>query len=121
MSNIYPKVTIYCTRKISRTKRGSHKQIQFRSFKHYMVNLFEQELSKSNFPNYRNYNEINEAYNAFIQKIMSVIDKVAPKKERWVKQNSQEWFDEKIADEIKNRDKLFTKFKKSKLHIDKDI
>ena len=26
-----------------------------------------------------------------------------------------------IADEIKNRDKLFKKFKKSKLHIDKDI
>ena len=52
---------------------------------------------------------------------MSVNDKVAPIKERWVKQNSQEWFDGEIADEIKNRDKLFKKFKKSKLHIDKDI
>ena len=52
---------------------------------------------------------------------MSVIAKVAPIKERRVKQNSQEWFDGEIADEIKNRDKLFKKFKKSKLHIDKDI
>ena len=69
---------IYCTRKISRIKRGSHKQMQFRSFKHYTVNLFEQELSKLNFPNYQNYNEINEAYNDFIQKFMSVIDRVAP-------------------------------------------
>ena len=112
---------IYCTRKISRIKRGSHKQIQFHSFKHYTVNLFEQELLKLNFPNYQNYNEINEAYNDFIQKITSVIDKVAPIKERRVKQNSQEWFDGEIADEIKNRDKLFKKFKKSKLHIDKDI
>ena len=34
---------IYCTRKISRIKRGSHKQIQFRSFKHYTVDLFEQD------------------------------------------------------------------------------
>ena len=83
-----------------------------------MVNLFEQELSKLNFPNYQNYNEINEAYNDFIQKIMSLIDKVAPIK---VKKNSQEWFDGEIANEIKNRDKLFKKFKKSKLHIDKDI
>ena len=33
---------IYCIRKISRIKRGSHKQTQFRSFKHYKVNLFEQ-------------------------------------------------------------------------------
>ena len=81
---------IYCTRKISRIKRGSHKQIQFRSFRYYKVDLFEQELSKLNFPSYQNYNEINEAYNDFIQKIMSVIDRVAPIKERRVKQNSQE-------------------------------
>ena len=51
---------------------------------------------------------------------MSVIDKVVPIKERRVKQNSQEWFDGDIADEIKNRDKLSKKFKKSKLLIDKD-
>ena len=47
----------------------------------YTVDLFEQELSKLNFPNYQNYNEINEAYNDFIQKITSVIGKVAPIKE----------------------------------------
>ena len=52
---------------------------------------------------------------------MSFIDKVAPMKERRVKQNSQEWFDGEIANEIKNRDRLFKKSKKSKLHIDKDI
>ena len=43
---------------------------------------------------------------------MSGIDKVAPIKERRVKQNSQEWSDGEIAKEIKNRDKLFKKFKK---------
>ena len=32
------------------------------------------------FPNYQNYNDINEAYNDFIQKIINVIDKVAPMK-----------------------------------------
>ena len=50
-----------------------------------------------------------------------LIDKVAPIKEMRVKQNSQEWFDGEIANEIKNCDKLFKKFKKSKLHIAKDI
>ena len=112
---------IYCTRKISRIKRGSHKQIKFRSFKHYIADLFEQELFRLNFPNYWNFNDINEACNDFIQKIMNVIDKVATLKERQVKQNSQEWFDGEIADEIKNHVKLFRKFKKSKLQIDKDI
>ena len=112
---------IYCTRKISRIKRGSHKQKKFRSFKHYTVDLFEQELSKLNFPNYRSFNDINETSNNFIQKIINAIDKIAPSKERRVKQNSQEWFDGEIADKIKNRDKLLKKFKKSKLQIDKDI
>ena len=69
-----------------------------------MVDLFETELSELHFPNYQNYNEINEAYNDFIQKIMSVIDKIKPINERRVKQNSQEWFNGEIADEIKNRD-----------------
>ena len=112
---------IYCTRKISKIKRGSQKQMQFRLFKHYTVDLFEQEISKLNFPNYHNYNEINEVYNDCIQKIMSVIDKVAHIKERRVKQNSKEWFDGEIADEIKSCYELFKKFKKSKLHIDNDI
>ena len=57
---------IYCTKKISRIKRGSRKQIKFRSFKHYTVDIFEQQLCKLNLSNYQNYNDINEAYNDFI-------------------------------------------------------
>ena len=86
-----------------------------------MADLSEQELSRLNFPNNQNFNDINEGYNDFIQKIMNVTDKVAPLKERQVKQNSQEWFDGEITDEIKNCNKLFKKFKKSILQIDKDI
>ena len=52
---------------------------------------------------------------------MNVIGKFALMKERRVKQNFQVWFDEEIADEIKNRDRLFKKFKNSKSYIDKDI
>ena len=124
ISASYPERVTQCRvtdiRKISRSKRVSHEQIQFHSFKHYTVDPFGQELLKLNFSNYQNYSEINEAYNDFIQKIMSEIDKVAPTKERQVKQNSQEWFDREIADKIKNCDKLL-KFEKSKLHMDKYI
>ena len=86
-----------------------------------MVDLLKQQLSKLNFPNYHNYNDSNEAYNGFIQKIMNVIDQVTPMKERWVKQNSKKQFDGEIIDGNENDDRLFKKFKKSKLHIDKDI
>ena len=38
-----------------------------------------------------------------------------------MKQNSQEWFDGKVAEKISVRNKLFKTLKKSKLHIGKEI
>ena len=37
-----------------------------------------------------------------------------------IKNNTQEWFDREIAELIHAREKLFLKFKKSKLHIDEE-
>ena len=112
---------MYCTRKISRIKRGTHKQIRYRSLKNYSADIYEETLVKVDFPNYRNLENINDAYSNFIQKLMRVIDLVAPIKSRRIKQNSQECFDGEVAEKISVRDKLFKKFKKSKLHIDKEI
>ena len=85
-----------------------------------MVDLIKYEPSKLDIQNYHNYNDINKAYHDFIQKIMDTTDKVTSRKKRQIKQKIREWFDGKIADEIKNGGK-FRKFKKSKLHLDKDI
>ena len=52
---------------------------------------------------------------------MVAIDKVAPIKERRIKQNSKESFDGEISAAIKDRDKLLKKFKRSRLHIDKKL
>ena len=52
---------------------------------------------------------------------MSVIDKLAPYKTKRVKGNSQEWFDGEVLESIALRDKLFKKFKRSKLNVDKEI
>ena len=112
---------IYCTRKISRIKRGTHKQIRYRSLKNYSADIYEEALVRVDFPNYLNFENINDAYSNFIQKLMRVIDLVAPIKSRRIKQNSQEWFDGEVAENVSVRDKLFKKFKKSKLHIDKEI
>ena len=76
---------------------------------------------RTDFPNYNNFENINDAYSNFVQKVMGVIDLVAPVKSRRIKQNSQEWFDGEVAEKINVRDKLFKKFKKPKLHIDKEI
>ena len=54
---------------------------------------------------------MNKAYENFIQKLMSVIDKLAPFKTKRVKGNSQEWFDGEVPESIALRDKLFKKLR----------
>ena len=53
---------IFCTRNICRIKRGIHKQIKFRSFKHYSADLFKETRTSINFPKYQNFNGATEAY-----------------------------------------------------------
>ena len=52
---------------------------------------------------------------------MNVIDKLAPFKTKRVKDNSQEWVDGEVLESIALRDKLFKRFKGSKLNIAKEI
>ena len=56
---------------------------------------------------------MNDAYSNFIQKLMEVIDKVAPVKSKRIKRNSQEWFDSEISEKLIIRDKRFKKYKKN--------
>ena len=52
---------------------------------------------------------------------MEVIDKVAPVKNKRIKRNSQEWFDTEISEKLIIWDNLFKKYKRTRLHIDKEI
>ena len=112
---------IYLTRKITRIKLDTHKQINFRSFKKYSPNLFESALKNVNFPNYETFTDIDTAYSDFMSKLMAVVNNIAPLKTARIKNTSQEWFDGEVAEKIALRDRLFKKFKKSKLQIDRDI
>ena len=105
---------IYCTRKITRTKFNSHKNITIRSLKNYSQDVYLNELNKINFPDYSKFTDINDAYSDFIGKVSLTIDKIAPMKEIRIKNSSNEWFDEEILEEIEKRDKLRAKFKKSR-------
>ena len=111
---------IYCTRKITRTKTNVHKYIKTRSLKNYSQTLFLDKLRKINFPDYSNFKDINNAYSDFTEKVTPVIDEIAPIKEIRVKNNSQDWFDAEINEEIERRDKSLAKFKKSRLHSDNE-
>ena len=63
---------------------------------------------------------IYEAYENFMQKVMAVIDNLAPSKNKSIKVTSQKWFDAEIMVIISDRNKLFKKFKTSLLHFGKD-
>ena len=52
---------------------------------------------------------------------MAVIDKIVPYKRKQVKRNTQEWFDGKVLEKVNLRNKLLKKFKKQRLHIDKEL
>ena len=110
----------YCTRKTARIKSYCHKQITFRSLINYSHEIYEEGLRKLNFLNYELFDDIDIAYENFIQKVMTVINNLAPSKNKRIKGTSQGWFDAEIMEKISDRDKLFKKFKRSRLHSDKD-
>ena len=109
---------IYCTRKVDRTKFNTHKYIRTRSSKNYSQSLYLEKLNEINFPDYSKFTDINDAYSNFTGKVTSVIDQIAPMKEIRVKNNSQDWFDAEIHEEIEMRDKLLARFKKSRNSTD---
>ena len=89
-----------------------------RSLKHYTVNVFVEKLQKVNFSNYERFSCIDATYTDVLDKLMKVVDEIAPSKEIRIKNNTQEWFDREVSELIHACEKLFLKFKMSKLHID---
>ena len=78
-------------------------------------------LREVNFLNYRRFSNINAAHTDFLNKLMKVINEIDPRKEISIKNNNHGYFDREVDDLIHVGEKLFSKFKKSKLHIDKEI
>ena len=52
---------------------------------------------------------------------MKVINEIASSKQIRIKNNNRDWFDREVADLFHVREKLFLKFKKSKLNIGEEI
>ena len=93
----------------------------FRLFKKYTTYAYKDALQKVSFPNYELFNDVNEAYLNFFQKLKIVVDNIATCKKEKVKANTQKLFYGEILENIKSRDKLFKRFKKSRFHIDKEL
>ena len=52
---------------------------------------------------------------------MTVIDKIAPYRNKRIKGNTQKWLNDEVYEKLNPREKLFKKFKKSRLAIDGEL
>ena len=111
---------VYCTRKISREKY-KHKEITFLSLKNYSVDVYKEALEKVSIPNSDNFGNPDLAYSDFISRLESVINVVTPIKTVRIKNNTREWFDGEIGEEVYKQDKLHKKCKLTKLYVDEDL
>ena len=98
-----------------------HKQIRIRSLKKYTPGLFVEKLRKIDFPDYNIFSNVNIAYPGRVKKILNIIDKIAPYKDLRIRNNTQDWFDEEIAEAINVREKRLKHFKSTKLNIDEEL
>ena len=81
-------------------------QIRVRLLKNYTPELFREELTKINFPNYNIFSNVNIVYLDLVEKILSVVDKIAPFKDLRVKNNTQDWFDDEVTEAIQLRESV---------------
>ena len=61
------------------------------------------------FANYKTFDDINFVSSNFFQKIITVIDIIAPYRNKRIKGNTEKWFDSKVLEKLNARDKLFKK------------
>ena len=119
---IFDHQSIFCTWKVLALKTcGIHKYLNFRSFKNYTVASFKEALKQLDFPSYEFFDDVNGAYCNFLWEIMTAIDKIAPYRNKQIKGNPQKWLDSELLEKLSARDRLFKKFKKSRLSIGKEL
>ena len=81
------------------------KNIKYWYLKKYTPEILIEILKNTVFPDYYTFNNVDKGYSDLIQKVNSIIDKIAPVKEICVKNNTEEWVNEETFEAIRVRDK----------------
>ena len=71
---------MFWTRKVKQAKFNKHNNVFLRSLKHCTVNEFVEKLQKVNFSNYERFSCIDVAYTDFPNKLMKLVNEIAPSK-----------------------------------------
>ena len=105
---------IYCTRKITHQRFGGHVTIRSRSLKQYSKDLLLERLNKTDWVPVLSCLDTNVAWQTFESCMKTIIDSLAPLKQRRIKSNSEPWVNAEILESIRERNASLHKFRKSK-------
>ena len=87
---------------------------QQRSLRNYSKEIFEEKLHEVDWQDVLGSNSVHEAFYHFNSKLMVVIDNIAPLKHVRIKQRTAPWMTGEILHLIHERDRAFSKFRKTK-------
>ena len=105
---------IYCTRKCKKIPISFHNGVTLRSLRNYSKEIFEEKLHEVDWQDVLDSNSVHEAFYQFNSKLMVVIDNIAPLKHVRIKQRTAPWMTGEILQLIHERDRAFSKFRKTK-------
>ena len=89
------------------------RKITYRDYSHYDTEALKSELNKVPWENVVKIQETNIAWNLFKEYLSTIIEKFVPLKERTVRGRYCLWLNQKLKKEIRERDFLLAKCKKS--------
>ena len=75
-----------------------------------------EKLSEINWFKVINCDDVDVAWSNFKDLFMSVVDKIAPLKEKRIKQRSEPWITSELLDDIRTRDRALELFRKNKTY-----
>ena len=109
------------TTRIPKEKYNRHKEIIFCSFKNYLADVYKENLEKFHFLIMKTLIILTLHIVIFFTRPDCVMNAIVPFKAVRIKKNASEWFDGETAEKMHTRDKLYKKFKSTKLHVDEEI
>ena len=86
--------------------RNSPQYIRKRSYKHFNKNLFKEAIQRLSWLDVYLMEDVNEAVQAFTNKILNVLDNMAPMKTFQVRHRHNPWVSQETLDMMKMRDQL---------------
>eukprot|EP00794_Sanderia_malayensis_P020943 gene20943-22996_t len=89
------------------------RKVTYRDYSHYDIEAMKSDLNKVQWEDVLKIQETNAAWNLFKEYLSTTIEKYAPLKQRTVRGRDCPWLNQKLKIEIRERDYLLAKSKKS--------